>query len=85
MIIYKRDRKEFPLWLSRLLTRLISMRMWVRSLGPLSGLRIQRCLELWCRSQMSLGPGVVVAVAQADSAALILHLAWELPYATGAP
>ena len=30
------------------------MRLWVRSLASLSGLRIQCCLELWYRSQMRL-------------------------------
>ena len=33
-----------------------------RSLALLSGLRIQRCYELWCRSQMRLGSGIAVAV-----------------------
>ena len=42
--------------------RLVSMRKWVRSLASLSGLRIQHCHELWCRSLMQLGSGVVVAV-----------------------
>ena len=39
------------------------MRMLVRSLAPLSGLRIRRCHEPWCRSQMWLGSCVAVAVA----------------------
>ena len=39
------------LWLSRLRTRLVSMRMWVQSLALLSGLRIQHCLKLQCRLQ----------------------------------
>ena len=38
------------------------MRMLVRSLASLSGLRIWHCRELWCRSQMRLGSGVAVAV-----------------------
>ena len=37
------------------------MRMWVRSLALLSGLRIQHCCELQCRSQLRLGSGVAVA------------------------
>ena len=37
------------------------------SLALLSGLRIQRCPELWCRWQMRLGSGVAVAVVQAGS------------------
>ena len=32
------------------------------SLALLSGLRIQRCCELWCRLQMRLRSGVAVAV-----------------------
>jgi len=43
---------------------LVSMRTQVRSLASLSGLRIQCCRELWCRSQMWLGSGIAVAVAQ---------------------
>ena len=40
---------ELLLWLSRLRTQLVSMRMQVRSRAQLSGLRIWRCCELWCR------------------------------------
>ena len=43
------------------------MRFRVRSLASLSGLRIQRCRELWCRSQMWLGSGFAVAMVQAGS------------------
>ena len=43
--------------------------MPVRSLALLSGLRIWRCGELWCRQA---------------AAALIQPLAWELTYAAGA-
>ena len=46
----------------------VSMKMWVRSLTLLSGLRIW-CCELWLRLAAS---------------ALIPPLAWEHPYATGA-
>ena len=48
-------------------------------LALLSGLRIQRCRELWCRSQMRLGSPIAVALA----AALFRPLAWEPPYAAG--
>ena len=47
--------------------RLVSMRTWVRFLASLSGLRIRRCRELWCRLQTWLGSGVAVAVMQAGS------------------
>ena len=45
--------------------RLGNMRLWVRSLASLSGLRILCCCELWCRLQMRLGSYVAVAVAVA--------------------
>ena len=41
------------------------MRTRVRSLALFSGLTIQRCCELWCRSQVQLGSCVAVAVAVA--------------------
>ena len=49
--------------------RLGTMRLQVRFLPSISGLRIRHCQELWCRSQMQLGSGVDVAmtVAQAGS------------------
>ena len=40
-----------------------TMKLWVRSLALLSGLRIQRCHELWCRPQTLLGSGIAVALA----------------------
>ena len=40
------------------------MRTQVQSLAP-PGLRIRRCRELWCGSQMQRGPGIAVAVVQA--------------------
>ena len=55
------------------------MRTRVRSLASLSGLRIRRCQDLWCRSQMWLGSDVAVAAAVAP----VRPLAWEPPYATG--
>ena len=47
--------------------RLGTMRLWDGSLALLSGLRIQGCHELWCRSQTRLGSGVAVAAAVAGS------------------
>ena len=41
------------------------MRMQVQLLAPLSGLSIQRCRELWHRSQMRLGSCVAVALVYA--------------------
>ena len=37
-------------------------RLQVRSLPSISGLRIQHCHELWCRSQMWLRSRIAVAV-----------------------
>ena len=51
---------EFSLWLSRLQTQLVSMRLWVQSLALLSGLRIPCCPEL--RFRLQLRSGVAVAV-----------------------
>ena len=59
---------EFPLWLKRSQTQLVSMRMQVQSLDSLGGLRIQRCRELWFRSQTRLGSHIIaVAVVYAGS------------------
>jgi len=43
---------------------LVSMRTQVRSLALLSGLRVQHCHELCCRSQMQLRSGIAVAVVR---------------------
>ena len=47
--------------------------MQVQSLALLSsfGLKIRRCRELRCKSQMQLESGVAVAVVQAGATALI--------------
>ena len=42
---------------------LVSLRMQVRSLDLLIGLRIQNCRKLQCKSKMRLGSGVAVAEA----------------------
>ena len=47
--------------------QLVSVRMWVRSLASLSGLRIRHDRELWCRSQRWLRSCVAVAVVQVSS------------------
>ena len=60
------------------------MRMQVRSLALLSGLRIWRCHELWCRSKM---PTKIMRCyklwCRPEAVALIRSLAWELPYGPG--
>ena len=53
------------------------------SLASLSGLRIQRCRELWCRSQTRLRSRGAVAALQAGGYSSNSAPAWELPYARG--
>ena len=60
------------------------MRSGVRSLASLSGLRVWRCHELWCRSQMRLGSAWLWLWCRLAAAAPIQALAWEPPYAAGA-
>ena len=48
-------------------TQLVSMRMRVRSLASLSGLKIWHCHKLRCMSQTWLGSGFAVAEAKASS------------------
>ena len=59
--------KEFPMWLSGLQTQLLSMRMQIRFLALLSGLRIRNCRELWCRSQPRLRSWVAMTVASSSN------------------
>ena len=70
------------------LIRLVTMRMRVRSLALLSGLRIQRFCELWCRWQTQLGygsdPVLLWLCFRPAAAALIRPLVWELSYTVGA-
>ena len=47
--------------------RLGTMRLWVRSVAKISGLRIGHCHELWCRLQTWLRTGIAVALAVAGS------------------
>ena len=76
------------------------MKLRVRSLALLSGLRMQHCHELWCRSQTWLGSRVAVGCGVGGrhgsdpvllwlwrrlvATALIRPLAWDPPYAVGA-
>ena len=60
-------KEGVPVVAQRKRIQLVSMRMWVRSLAPLSVLGIWCCRELWCRSQMWLWSGVAVAVVSASS------------------
>ena len=62
---YKSLNREVPIVAQRKRIQLGTMRLQVRSLASLRGLRIRHCPELWC------GPAAV---------ALIQPLAWEPPH-----
>ena len=59
---FRKTTQEFPLWLSRIRTLLVSIRMQIWSLALLSGLRIWHSCKPRCRSQLQLGSGVAVAL-----------------------
>ena len=68
-IIYIKTRNKnlgVPIMAQRKRIWLGAMSLWVWSLTSLSGLRIWRCCELWCRLQMQLRSGIAVAVAYAS-------------------
>ena len=67
VLVKSKPLREFPLWFGRLWTLLVSMRLHIWSLSLLSGLRIWRCCEPWCRLQTRLGSCVAVAVVKASS------------------
>jgi len=58
------------------------MRLQVQPLALLSGLRIWRCRELWCRCCLDLS--LLWLWRWPAAVALIRPLAWEPPYAVGA-
>ena len=60
------------------------MKLQVRSLVSLNGLRIWHCHELWCRLQTQLGSLLLWLWCKPAAAAPIRPLAWEPPYAVGA-
>ena len=59
------------------------MRLRVPSLASLSGLRIQSCCELLCRSQTRLDPALLWLWRRPAAVALIRPLAWKPPYDVG--
>ena len=71
---FKRDQtqREYPFQLKSIFNynfyKTVSTRMWVWSLASLSGSRIRRCIELWCR--LAAAPPM-------------WPLTWELPGALG--
>ena len=60
--LFEKEKGGVPVVAQWLQTQLVSMRMRVGPLALLSGLGIQHCHELWCRSQTWLGSQVAVAV-----------------------
>ena len=73
-----------PVMAQRLVNRTSSMRMWVRSLALLSGLRI--CIAVGCGlgRKCSSDPSLLWPWPRLATAASLRPLAWELPYAMGA-
>ena len=64
---------------------LVSMRMRVRSLFSISGLRIQHCRELWCRLKTWLRSLLWLWLwCRLAATPPTRPLAWELPYTSGA-
>ena len=63
--------------------RLGTVRLQVRFLALLSGLGIQCCRELWCRSQVQLGSELLWLWRRPAATAPIRPLAWESPYVMG--
>ena len=59
----KLTKRGVPVVAQRKRIQLGTVRLQVRSLALLSGLRIWHCHELWCRWQKWLGGGMAVAVA----------------------
>ena len=55
------EYKGIPVQVQWKQIRLVSVRMLVQSLALLSGLRIWRCHQLWCRSQTWFGSQVAMA------------------------
>ena len=72
------------MWLIILRTRLVYVRMWVRSLASLRGLRIQCCRKLWYRSQKCSDLALLWLWHRSVATALTGPLAWKLPYVMGA-
>ena len=70
-MLFKKPYPGVPIVAQRKQIWLGTIGLWVRSLASLNGLRIQRCHELWCRSQMWFGSYVTVAVVKARTIALI--------------
>ena len=73
-----------PMWLSRSRTHLASLRMQVRSLALLSGLRIWPCQSCGVGCGRGLDPASLWLWCRPAAVAPAGPLAWELPYVTDA-
>ena len=83
-VLFKKQVKlGVPVVAQRKRVRLGTMRLRVRSLALLSGLRIRRCRELWCGSRGS-DPALLWLWCRPEATAPMRPLAWEPPYAAGA-
>ena len=71
-VFFRKKKKTVgvPILAQRKWIQLVSMRMWIQSLASLSGSGIQRCSELWCRSQRWLGSRAAVVWASSFSSNL---------------
>ena len=70
-----------PIMVQQKQIQLGTMRLQVQSLASLSGLRIWRCCELWCGSQMQLDLVLLQLWHRLAAVAQIRSLAWKPPYA----
>ena len=61
----------------------LTMRLWVRCLALLNGLRSWHCHKLWCRLQTGSDLALLWLWCRPAAVALIRPLAWEPPYALG--
>ena len=64
--------------------RLGAMRLWVQYLALFSGLRIQRCRELWCSRRRGSDLALLWLWCRPAATALMRPLAWKTPYASDA-
>ena len=80
----KMNGEGVPVVAQRKRIQLGTVRLRVRSLASLSGLRIRHCCELWCRSQMWLRYALLWLWHRLVAASPNRPLAWEPPYALGA-
>ena len=82
-ILFKVKDLGVPVVAQQKQIRLRTMRLWVRPLASLSGLRIWCYCELWYRCRRGLDLALQWLWGRLAAIALIRPLAWEPPYATG--